>query len=61
MKNLIFSTIFLWACFATMAHAQCTYYTLTSGQTFVTLANGNTNLFNQLTAYNPVYYKIVFM
>jgi hypothetical protein len=53
MKNFIFVIIFAWSCLLAMTHAQCTFYTLKSGQTFASLSNGNSALFNLLVANNP--------
>ena len=52
-NNFLFFAVVSLSCLAAVTYAQCTYYTLQYGQTFVSLANGNTNLFNQLVAYNP--------
>jgi hypothetical protein len=53
MKNFIFVIIFAWSCLLAMTHAQCTFYTLKSGQTFASLSNGNSALFNLLVSNNP--------
>jgi hypothetical protein len=53
MKNFIFVVISAWSCLFAMTHAQCTLYTLQSGQTLASLSNGNPTLFNLLVANNP--------
>ena len=55
MKNFIFVVVVIsaWSCLFAMTHAQCTFYTLQSGQTLASLSNGNPTLFNLLVANNP--------
>ena len=49
----VYSIVFALLCITAYTNAQCTYYTLTSGQTFTSISNGATTLINDLINMNP--------